>query len=259
MVKTGRKIEHTAIEFFPKKKPSAVIVVIWNEGERIKKQLARMQSQTPFVDIILADGGSSDGSTDHDFLKSMQVQALLVTQERGLGTALRMGFEYALQKGYENIITMDGNGKDGPDALKTIVEKLNEGFEFVQASRFVKGGVHKNTPVDRLIGIKCVISPVLWLASGFHFTDPTNGMKGFKAYVLNNEKLDVFRPEFNSFNLQFYLNYRVPKLGYKTTEIAAERVYPDDGTVPTKIIGLRPRFKIIRELIVTALGMYNPR
>jgi hypothetical protein len=40
------------------------------------------------------------------------------------------------------------------------------------------------------------------------------------------------------FNLQFYLNYRAPKLGFRTIEVPARRVYPDDGTIPTKIQGL---------------------
>lgn len=65
------------------------------------------------MDVILSDGGSQDGSTELDRLTSLGVRSLLVTSERGLGAALRHGIRYALEQGYEGVITIDGNGKDG--------------------------------------------------------------------------------------------------------------------------------------------------
>src|SRR6201985_2034445 len=104
-------------EFAPRRTQYCVVVVTLNEGERIKSQLRRMSERAGVADIIIADGRSSDGSTDQDFLKEMSVRTLLITDEKGLCTATRMGLAYAMEQEYEGVITIDGNGKDGVEAI----------------------------------------------------------------------------------------------------------------------------------------------
>ncbi|MEZ5392932.1 MAG: hypothetical protein R2724_08660 [Bryobacterales bacterium] len=98
-----------------------------------------MRPNAHLADIIIADGDSSDGSTEEGFLRSCGVRTLLVTRERGLGTALRMGFDYALAQGYEGVVTVDGNGKDGVGAIPEFLRLLDQGYDFIQGSRFVRG------------------------------------------------------------------------------------------------------------------------
>ena len=52
-------------------------VFVINEGERIQKQLQKMKPLADQIDIVVADGGSTDGSLGIDFLKSQDVRALL--------------------------------------------------------------------------------------------------------------------------------------------------------------------------------------
>jgi dolichol-phosphate mannosyltransferase len=40
----------------------AICVFVINEGEKVRKQLAKMKESTDRVDVIVADGGSTDGS-----------------------------------------------------------------------------------------------------------------------------------------------------------------------------------------------------
>lgn len=244
-------------EFSPKRTKYAVVIVILNEGERIKNQLARMQTNAHLADIIIADGRSTDGSTDHDFLRSMNVRTLLITDEKGLCTATRMGLAYAMEQGYEGVITIDGNGKDGVQALPTFIEKLDAGYDMIQGSRFMKGGVHKNTPLERYIGVRYVIAPLVALG-GFWYTDPTNAFRAMSMRFLKDPRLQPIRNIFVRFNLQHYLIFRAAQLRFKVMEIPVVRVYPDDGTVPTKIVSFRAKTLIIRELVATVLGRYNP-
>lgn len=46
-----------------------------------------------------------------------------------------------LDQGYEGIVTIDGNDKDDPVAIPQFIEALRQGFDFVQASRFISGVV----------------------------------------------------------------------------------------------------------------------
>lgn len=249
---------HTKQEFSIKHQKFVLLVITWNEGDRLKKQLHALQNYLNFVDIVIVDGGSEDGSTDVDYLKSKNVRTLITCNEIGLSRAIRAGFAYCLDEQYVGIITIDSNGKDDISALPLIIDKLSDGYDLVQASRFIKGGFHKNTPLLRLLGIFIVIIPVIALSGGYWYSDPTNGFKGLSTRFLLDSRVQPIREVFVRFNLQYYLNYRAPKCGFKTTEIPATRVYPDNGLVPTKIYGLLSHLQIIYEVIKTAIGGYDP-
>lgn len=251
--------EDRLMELHPRRTKYAVLIPVLNEGQTILTQLARMQAANCPADVILSDGGSQDGSMEPERLSSHGVRSVLVTSQRGLGAALQHGILYALEQGYEGVITIDGNGKDGAEAIARFVELLDEGFDLVQGSRFLVGGKCENTPLDRYLGIRCFIAPLMSFAAGFRYTDPTNGFKGLSRRLLGDLRLALLRDELSSFNFQFYLNYRAPLLGFKTIEVAVSRVYPATGPTPTKIIGLRHRVKLIVEFLKTIRGSYNPR
>jgi dolichol-phosphate mannosyltransferase len=245
-------------EFQPKQKSYALIIGVLNEGEKITQQLVKLQPYRQQVDIILVDGGSDDGATSVDALRDT-VRTLLINQDRqrGLSVQYRIALHYALAEDYQGIIMMDGNGKDGPDAIPRFIEKLEAGYDFVQGSRFLKGSHHENTPVDRVLGVRLVFSPIMSLGSGFFYTDAINGFKGCSSSFLRDPRVQPFRSVFVRYSLQYYLNYIAPKLKLRVTEIPVSRVYRKDGLPHSKIIGLRARFKILGEMFATVLGHYN--
>src|SRR5262249_48641194 len=117
-----------------------VCIPVLNEGERIAGQLRRMQANgiSRSADILLVDGGSSDGSVEIDRLASAEVRALIIKLGPGkLSAQLRAGYAFALSEGYEGIVTIDGNGKDGVEAIPQFVEALRSGYDLIQGSRFV--------------------------------------------------------------------------------------------------------------------------
>jgi dolichol-phosphate mannosyltransferase len=247
------------VEFFPRHTDYCVCITIFNEGDRIREQLSRMEPRAGLADILIADGRSTDGSTEPKFLQSMGVRALLSTDERGLSTATRMGMAYAMREGYSGIVTIDGNGKDGVEALPDFLAELRNGYDLVQGSRFMVGGVHKNTPWDRRFGIQCVMAPLLGLSCGFRYSDPTNGFRAMSMRFLTDQRVQPMRRIFIRFNLQLYFIWRAARLGFKIKEIPVKRVYPDDGTVPTKIHGLRLKFLNLLEFLRVISGQYDPQ
>jgi hypothetical protein len=246
-----------AHEFAPRRTAYCFVVVVWNEGERLRAQLARMQERAALADILVADRRSDDGSTDPDFLASRGVRTLLVTDEPGLCTATRMALAYALAQGYEGVVTVDGNGKDGVEAIERFVARLDEGCDLVQGSRYLPGGHHAHTPLDRWLGTRLVMSPILSLAARHRFTDPTNGFRAMSRRYLLDPRLQPLRREFVRFQLQLYLTVRASRLGYRATEIPVHRAYPADGPVPTKIRNLRTKLLNVWEMLQTAAGVYD--
>lgn len=245
-------------ELFKKRTKYCICIPVLNEGEKFKKQLERLIPFSNMADIIVADWGSNDGSTDPNFLKKMNVGTLLTLRSPGRqGTQLRMGFSYALQQSYEGIIQIDGNNKDGVSAIPDFIKCLDEGFDYIQGSRFIKGGVAINTPPMRYLAARFLASPILSLGAKYWYTDVTNGFRGYSKKYLLHPKVQPFRNIFNAYELNMYLTVRANRLGFKTKEIPVERKY-SKGKVHTKISFFKGNLTFLISQIKAALGFYNP-
>jgi dolichol-phosphate mannosyltransferase len=251
---------HEVHELAPRRSDHAVVICVLDEGERILRQLQRMQAVPGLPDVLLADGGSTDGSAEPDRLAGLGVRTLLVKRDTGrLGAQQRMGFAYALQQGYDGIVSLDGNDKDGVEAIPAFEHLLREGWDFVQGSRFAPGGEARNTPSGRRLAIRLVHVPVTNLAAGRRYTDTTNAFRGYSRRLLLDPRVQPFRSAFDGYELLAYLPIRAARLGYRVTETPVRRAYPASGPVPTKISGLRGNARLLRALVWAALGRLDPR
>ena len=250
---------HTATDLNPRRADYAVCVFVLNEGDRLRSQLGKMQPFLPDADIVLADGGSTDGATHPDYLRSMGVRALLVKTGPGkLGAQMRMAFAWCLRQGYRGVITIDGNDKDGVDAIPRFVAALKDGIDYVQGSRFIPGGQAINTPAARYWGIKLLHAPLLSIASWQRYTDTTNGFRAYSPRLLADPRMAVFRDQLAGYEMHYYLAYRAARLGYAIREIPVLRAYPPTGKTPTKIHGFRANFGILQTLLKVCVGGFNP-
>lgn len=237
----------------------ALVIPVINEGMRIQSQLMRIQDSQSGIDVVIADGGSTDGSLEAVFLRNTGVRALLTKTGTGkLSAQLRMAYAWCLDEGYHGVVTMDGNGKDNVDAIANFVRHLQEGYDLVQGSRYRPGGCAVNTPLDRHLAGRYIHAPLISLAARHWYTDTTNGFRGYSARLLRDPRLAIFRSLFDRYQLLFYLSARAPRLGYRVCEIPVERHYPIHGKTPTKIAGWNGRIEMMSELLKTVLGRYNP-
>nr|AYQ75706.1 glycosyltransferase family 2 protein [Cohnella candidum] len=247
------------IELFDKKCDYCVVIPVINEGERIRSQLRAMKPLAEQVDILIADGGSTDGSLVPEFLRSVGVRTLLVKKDKGkLSAQLRIAYAYALRQGYKGVITVDGNNKDGVEAIPDFIRHLDKGYGLVQGSRYVKGGQAINTPVVRDLAIRLLHAPIISLAARHRYTDTTNGFRGYSREYLLDPRVQPFRDVFNLYELLAYMSVKAPRLGYPTIEIPVTRRYPDSGEVPTKISHFRGNLLLLRTLFHLFTGAYEP-
>ncbi len=238
-----------------------VVIPVINEGARIENLLRRMAGApgiNTLADILIVDGGSTDGSLDTDLLQSQGVSGLLLKTGAGkLSAQLRCAYAFALDQGYEGIVTIDGNDKDDPEAIPEFIAGLKQGMDFIQASRFIEGGVAENTPAVRDYAIRYIHAPALSLFSGFRWTDTTQGFRAYSRRMLLDERVAPFRDIFLTYELLAYLSYRAPRLGYRCIELPTIRRYPY-GEVPTKISTIRGNFGVLKVLFNACFGCYNP-
>lgn len=246
-------------EYHTRRSEICIIIPVINEGERIKKQLLRMKALSSEFDIIIADGGSTDGSLDDTFLSDKIRTKLVKTGEGKLSAQMRMALKYALDQGYEGFIFIDGNNKDNPSAAVDFAKKLKDGYDHVQGSRFIQGGKHENTPLSRLLAIKLIHAPMISLASRFRYTDTTNGFRAYSKKFICDELVQPFRNVFSRYELHYYLAIQAARLGFKVIEIPVERVYPREGKTPTKIAGYKGLWLVFETLFKACMGSYDPK
>lgn len=247
--------------FFPRRKRYCLCIPMINEGEKIRAELRRAAAADVAgdVDIVLCDGGSTDGSLTEELFEQGHVRALLTKLGPGrLSAQLRMGYFWALQEGYEGIVTIDGNNKDNIEGVAAFCRALEEGYDMVQGSRYLPGGRAVNTPLLRHVAVKLLHIPLVSMVAGFRYTDTTNGYRAYSRRYLTDERVQPFRDIFTNYELLAYLSVRAPQLGFKTKELPVERVYPKQGKVPTKISFLRGNIELLKTLLHLLQHRYDP-
>lgn len=248
-------------EYNEKSKDYVVLIPIINEGDRIIKELKRAYKNNvaECADIVICDGGSTDGCTEEGMLKKLKINTLLVKQDVGKqGAQLRMGIWWALERGYKGIITIDGNNKDSIEDVPHFIEKLEEGYDLIQGSRFVKGGKAINTPFIRAVSVRLIHAPVISLTAHQRFTDTTNAYRAYSARYLKDDRVKPLRDIFMTYELLAYLSVRATQIGMKACEIPVTRAYPKTGKTPTKISFFKGNSELMRILLKNARGAYNP-
>lgn len=93
-----------------------VLIPAYNEHEHIAKVVTRARAYLP---VLVVDDGSKDDTSSI----ATAAGAVVVRQEpnQGKGAAMVKGFEYALENGYDAVITIDGDGQHAPEEIPNFV------------------------------------------------------------------------------------------------------------------------------------------
>jgi len=236
----------------------AICVFVINEGDKVRKQLLAMKAYAGLVDIVVADGGSSDGSLNEAIMQEAGAKALLVKTGPGkLSAQMRMAMDYCMAEGYDGIVVIDGNGKDGLKAIPSFVSALENGWDHIQGSRFIPGGHHENTPIARYLAVRMLHAPLMSVAASFRYTDTTNGFRAYSRQLLMDPRIAVFRACFDRYQLHYHLAIEAARRGFRVKELPVSRVYPASGKTPTKIRGISGLLAVLSQLFDVCLGKYR--
>lgn len=249
-------------EYAEKSSAYCLLIPIINEGGRIHRELGRAQAAGihGLVDIVICDGGSTDGCTEEATLRALGVNTLLTKMDTGKqGAQLRMGIHWALERGYEGILTIDGNDKDSIEDVPRFLEKLREGFDLIQGSRFIPGGKAVNTPKSRYFAVRLIHAPVISLTARQWFTDTTNAYRAYSRRYLTHPDVQPLRDIFQTYELLAYLSVRATQVGLRACEVPVTRAYPKGEPTPTKIKGMKGNQQLMSILLRNLMGAYAPQ
>lgn len=120
-----------------------------------------------------------------------KIKLIFHKESTGVISCYLEGFRLALLDGAEFIIEMDGGGSHLPREIPQFIEKLEEGYDCVWGSRFMKDGNVSNLPLYRRI-LSSGGTLLANLVLGTKLADMTSGFEAFRREILVSMRLDKF-------------------------------------------------------------------
>ena len=150
-----------------------IIVPCYNEQETIASLYLEICEKTPY-DVIVVNDCSIDDS--RDVLERENIPHLDLPLNLGIGGAVQTGYRYALSKGYDIAVQVDGDGQHDPGQIDLLVAPIESGeADLVIGSRYI-GKIGFQSSVMRRVGIR-FFKMLIYCLSGKVITDATSGFR----------------------------------------------------------------------------------
>lgn len=165
-----------------KKAKILAVIPAYNEEESILEVVRDLKENAPFVDVLVVNDGSSDGTAQ--LLKEHGINHIDLIKNLGIGGAVQTGYKYALQNDYDIAVQFDGDGQHSAKYIPDLIKPIEEDrADLVVGSRF-KGDIEGfKSSVMRRLGIN-ILSAVLRLASTNKIEDATSGFRAADRKVI---------------------------------------------------------------------------
>lgn len=161
-----------------------VIVPALNEEGAIGDVVRSLKRVMPDTPVLVVDDHSADATAM--LAKAAGAEVVKSEVHLGVGGCVRVAYSIALERGYDYVIRVDGDGQHDPGEVPDILAALlSTGDDAVIGSRFINSGTWKSSVV-RMIGIaffRALLRPILGKTIG----DPTSGF-----IAINRRALEIF-------------------------------------------------------------------
>lgn len=186
-----------------------VVIPTYNEAASIGDVVARvlrLEIVGHAIEVLVIDDGSPDGTgAIVKTLTGSRVHLLQRSKKGGLGQAYLAGFAWALDRHYEVIVEMDGDGSHLPEQLDRLLAAITDGADLVIGSRWVPGGKVDNWSFLRQ-SLSRAGNSYARFCLGFSLRDSTAGYRAFKRTAL--ETLDLATVDSSGYCFQIDLAWR---------------------------------------------------
>jgi len=233
--------------------PRALLaVLVYNEGEKLRRTLATIPLDRSF-DVLLVNDGSTDGTGR--IAGESGFHCIEHERNLGIGKAIKTAIRYALDNGYDIFVTAAGNGKMQLDEAELLLAPIrDEGVEYAQGSRYLSGGRYENLPLFRRVMIP-VFTWLVWLFSGYKGTDATCGFRAYRLDLVRRPGVDIWQEWLDKYELEYYLHYHAIKQGLKMKEVPIAMIYPPGMRGYSKIKAITGWWSMLRPWVYLKLGV----
>jgi glycosyltransferase involved in cell wall biosynthesis len=231
-----------------------VTMPCWNEEGKVGHGVKAVPRD--LVDTICV---VDNGSIDKTAKEAKEAGALVISHpiNLGAGGGIRTGLEFGNANKYDLLAVLAGDNQDDPKELYKSVDKIiDENFDYVQGSRWLKEGKRENMTLSRTI-LTWVYSLLFRILFRQKITDATNGFRVFKREILDNPRLNLWQDWLLQYELEPYLLIQTCRGGYKVTEVPVTKRYHSEMKDNTKMVPFKSWWSIIKPLFVLSLRIKN--
>lgn len=149
-----------------------VVIPAWNEQESVAGVVGDVAAAMPRAVCVVVD----DGSTDQTSVVARGAGAVVLTLpfNLGVGGAMRTGFRYAREHGFDIVVQVDADGQHDPAAIPALVDALVDA-DLVIGARFAGVGEYSVRGPRRWA--MRLLAGVLSRVTRGRLTDVTSGFK----------------------------------------------------------------------------------
>lgn len=204
-----------------------VVMLCYNTDKQTSCVLQKFPSQRNYDFLVINDGSTDKtAAVIKECAEKCGFNSIEHPKNKGVGGAIKSGIQYALSHRYHVMVLLAGNNKDDPlDIPKLLNPILHQNYDYVQGSRFLKGGKWENLPRFRYIMVK-VHALLFTVLTGRRCTDALNGFRAYKLSVFKDPRINVRQDWLDKYELETYLHFKLLKLGYKFKEVPVSKTYP---------------------------------
>lgn len=179
-----------------------ILIPAYNAAQTVPAVVA--ECLTHHLTTVVVDDGSVDDTAVS--LVGLPITLLRHTHNQGKGAALRTGFAWALQQGYDAVVTLDADGQHNPTAIPRLIAAAEaSGYGCMLASR--------HSQFDQMSGLRRVWNRFgVWCmqkATGFAIADSQSGFRYYAAALLRTVSLEK-----NGYDLEMELLMKAWKAGF---------------------------------------------
>lgn len=156
----------------PGPKETLIVMPAFNEAASVGEVIAEVWAKLPGVRILVVDDASTDGTRAVALAAGAMVATLPFNL--GVGGAMRVGFRYALENGFQAVVQIDADGQHDPGGVPALVKEL-EHADLVLGARFAGEGRYKMRGPRRWAS--ALLAAILSRTSHAKLTDTTSGYR----------------------------------------------------------------------------------
>ncbi|WP_040477331.1 glycosyltransferase family 2 protein [Longispora albida] len=149
-----------------------VIIPAWNEEGSVAAVIAELRDAVPEADVLVVDDGSADATAE--LARAAGATVLKLPYNLGVGGAMRLGYRYADERGYDIALQFDADGQHDPAYIPALVAELDRA-DLVIGARFAGAGDYTVRGPRRWAMV--MLAGALSRLAGTRLTDTTSGMR----------------------------------------------------------------------------------
>lgn len=153
-------------------KKTLIVLPALNEEDVIASVIAEVNECNPGVTCLVVDDGSTDATST--VAKNAGAIVASLPYNLGVGGAMRVGFNFALANGFENVVQVDADGQHDPKDVIRLIEVLTDS-DLVLGARFAGSGEY-TVSGPRWWAMQ-VLAKMLSRSAQTRLTDTTSGFR----------------------------------------------------------------------------------